>query len=278
MRVLFSPAKLNLFLEVKSKRSDGFHNIETLFVKIGLYDLIYMQITDGNGKICVSMEGGLKIQQEDNLCYLAVKSYLSYAGITDKNVYIKVKKHIPVGAGLGGGSSNAATVLKELNSEFRCFNEDKLRQIGLELGSDVPFFLLDNSWAIGRGRGEILSPINFTKKIKFLLIYPNIEISTRLIYSALKLTYEPVSVKISISAEDIAEICFNRLFDIVGQCYPYMKEIWERLCFAADYQFFLTGSGSSFFAPYERDEQINWKQLIKLVVAEQWHLWCVESV
>ena len=278
MQVLFSPAKLNLFLEVVSRRDDGYHDIETIFARISLYDVIYADLQPGRGDVFIEMTGGPNIPLNKNLCYRIAKLYLQLAGISHIDVSIQIHKYIPAGAGLGGGSGNAATILKWLNTYFRKFDDQELRNIAKQVGCDVPFFLLEKPWAVGKGRGELLKSLNNFPKAKFIVVFPGIEIPTGKIYSGLKLTYQPVSVKISTSIENFEDFCFNRLLEVVERFYPQVKEMRHLLSRTAGCKFFLTGSGGALFAPYKDEDKVNWESLLCLVKDKGWHLWCVESV
>ena len=178
----FSPAKINLFLNVLRKRSDGTHAIETLFERLDFGDTIYLHpISSG---IELTVRGPEKIPADStNLAWKAAKLLQRTCGIR-QGVRILIRKQIPVSAGLGGGSSNAATVLLGLNRLWNLgLSRKKLIALGLKLGSDVPFFILETSLAFGRGRGEILKKWPKPKrKIWHVLVKPPFGISTSKAY------------------------------------------------------------------------------------------------
>ncbi len=192
---LSSPAKINLFLNVLFKRKDGYHEIKTLFERISLSDEL----------ILVPSRSGIKIISDskklpkgpNNIAYRAAKFLKDRFGIK-KGIVIKIRKRIPIAAGLGGGSSNAASVLLGLNRLWRLrLSKKELLSVGAKLGSDVPFFILETPFAVGRGRGEILRKIQPPgKKIWHCLVKPSFSIATKAAYNNLekiRLAPPPVS-------------------------------------------------------------------------------------
>ena len=195
---LFSPAKVNLFLRVLNKRKDGAHDIETLFERIDLFDVI--DLKPSPGAIRIKTSGERVPSDRRNLAYQAAR-LLKETYRVPKGATITIKKRIPVSAGLGGGSSNAATVLLGLNRLWDLnLSKDKLMKLGARLGSDVPFFIMETSFAVGRGRGERLKKVpRPDKKIWHVLVKPSFGISTKEAYGGLKgpfLTFPKVDVKI----------------------------------------------------------------------------------
>jgi len=178
---LKSPAKLNLYLRIIGKRPDGYHNIVTLFERIGLFDEITLvqRKTGGIGVVCSNS----KVPKgPKNLAYKAAKALLDYTG-KRLSCRVIIKKHIPVAAGLGGGSSNAATALIGLNRLWRLgLSKKELLSLGSKIGADVNFFLSDSSFAIGRGRGEQCSPLHIKRRLWHIVIYPGKGLSTKDIY------------------------------------------------------------------------------------------------
>ena len=154
-------AKVNLFLEVVGKRPDGYHELETVFHEIDLFDTIELNVSPSKDSQKIEVEcKKLNILPEENIVYKACKAFFSKFDIKD-SVFIKIEKNIPSGAGLGGGSSNAACVLKMLAKIYNIKNYfEELHPIATRLGADVPFFLKGGT-AIGRGIGEKLEFIFF---------------------------------------------------------------------------------------------------------------------
>ena len=208
---LFSPAKLNLSLDVLSKLKDGYHEIETLFERIDLGDTIHLKLSSGN--ILLKTTGERVVSDHTNLAYRAAQ-LLKDTFRVRKSVAILIRKRIPVSAGLGGGSSNAATVLLGLNRLWKLgLSQEKLMTLAATLGSDVPFFILETPFAIGRGRGEILKKISVSgPKLWHVLVKPPFGISTQEVYQGLKgpfLTFHKTDVKMlvhSIQKGDIKRL------------------------------------------------------------------------
>ncbi len=181
-------AKINIGLQVLNKRSDNFHNINSIFVPISLSDVITIS---ENNQFELRSNVKFNITDDENLVIKAAKKFNESLGIS-KAYRIKLQKEIPMQAGLGGGSADAAVVLKMLNEmNGNPFSNEYLAKLALELGSDVPFFIY-NKPVIARGRGEILQFINFRRDIHILVVFPNINISTKEAYEALHRTKEPL--------------------------------------------------------------------------------------
>ncbi len=192
---LNSPAKINLFLNVLFKRKDGYHEINTLFERISLFDELTL-IPSRSGIKIITRSKNLP-RGPGNICYRAAKLLKNRFKIK-KGVLIKIKKRIPIAAGLGGGSSNGASVLLGLNRLWKLgLSKEELLRAGARLGSDVPFFILETPFALGRGRGEILRKIRRPgKKIWHCLVKPPFSISTKAAYKnfeKIQLAPPPVS-------------------------------------------------------------------------------------
>jgi 4-diphosphocytidyl-2-C-methyl-D-erythritol kinase len=173
---LSAPAKTNLSLEVRGKRADGFHEIETLMVPISLADTVTIDRTDGEGVIFTCSDASLPAG-DDNLVVRAAKIFFERAKIP-AGARIHLEKRVPHGAGLGGGSSDAATTLIGLNELFSAgFKTPDLSAMAAELGSDIPFFVY-RSAAVCRGRGEIVEPVEFDRPLPLLLIKPPFGVPT----------------------------------------------------------------------------------------------------
>src|ERR1700732_4595994 len=168
MQVL-APAKINLSLRVLGKRPDGFHEIETLIAPISLYDKI--EVEKQSRWVDFSCDDPTLSTGDDNLVVRAANLFLEHAKIKS-GVSIKLEKKIPHGAGLGGGSSDAAATLRALNELFETkLPREELAQLGSTIGSDVPFFFFESA-AICKGRGEIVEPTKLKKKLSILLLKP----------------------------------------------------------------------------------------------------------
>lgn len=183
--ILKSPAKLNLYLRVIRKRPDGYHELKTIFQRIGLYDELCF-LPDETGKIRIECDHPYVPCGSKNLVYkvaLALKQKFAVS----KGVTIKIVKRIPVAAGLAGGSSNAATALLGLNRVWSLgMTLEELLQVGNSLGSDIAFFLNNCSWALGEGRGEKITRLPISKKFWHILVVPKVKMYTPEVYGALK--------------------------------------------------------------------------------------------
>ncbi|MBC8474110.1 MAG: 4-(cytidine 5'-diphospho)-2-C-methyl-D-erythritol kinase, partial [Candidatus Omnitrophica bacterium] len=168
---VYAPAKLNLYLDVIGKRPDGYHNIETLFEKIDLKDEIV--IKEKNRGIDVKVEpSDLCPSGKDNIVYEAVQTLLKESG-ADLGLEIVIRKKIPVSAGLGGGSSNAASVMLAINKAFELgITQKRLFSMAGQIGKDVPFFMTDHSLALGTGTGDDLEKIDADIDLAHILIKP----------------------------------------------------------------------------------------------------------
>lgn len=218
-----SPAKLNLFLHVCGKRDDGYHNLQTIFQFIDLQDDIAIKTTtDGNVHIDSSFD---EVALEDNLIYRAAKQ-LQDASDTTQGAHIKLNKRIPTGAGLGGGSSNAATTLVALNKLWQCkLSTQQLQNIGKKLGADVPIFIHGSSaWA--EGIGEQLTTIE-PPCYHYVLGIPDCHVATGKIFSHPQLTRDTKMMKIAAFLEQCSSKSWltlnNDCQQLVASLYPEVQ-------------------------------------------------------
>ena len=178
---IFAPCKLNLYLDILEKRPDGFHNIETIFEKIDLRDEIIIK-EKGKG-LKVKADAVKCGQGKENLVYKAVQALFKEAGVK-LNLDIEIKKRVPVSAGLGGGSSDAASSLRAINEIFKLgISAEKLFSIAADIGKDAPFFMLDAPFSIGKGAGEILEPLDIKYDLFHVVVKPELSLSTRAMYA-----------------------------------------------------------------------------------------------
>ena len=243
-----APAKINLFLRVTGVRDDGFHELQSVFQLIDLYDDIYIKIRSDTQINFINESN--KIIQQDDIGLKAAKIILK-----DKKlgVDIYLKKNIPIGAGLGGGSSDAATILMAINALAHLnYTKIELMEIGLRLGADVPFFIFgENAWV--EGIGESLSKIDIPESV-YYLCYPSFPISTESIFKSFKLTKVPITLKITTYFSDKLELQTNDLEYIITKKYIKMKELlnWmNNFGFAK-----ISGTGSSVFMKINDANQI----------------------
>lgn len=177
-----SPAKINLWLKVTGKRSDGYHELETLFMPlVRPGDTISLKIQpDVSGISISSTDSGLPCDA-GNICWKAAELYFDAAGVT-AGVAIHIDKQVPVAAGLGGGSANAAAVLLALQQHFKKLSKERLAEVAVKIGADVPFFL-DNLPAMAEGVGEKLCPVDFDyRKLPLVIAAPDFPVSAAWAY------------------------------------------------------------------------------------------------
>jgi 4-diphosphocytidyl-2-C-methyl-D-erythritol kinase len=190
---LYAPAKINLWLEIKGRRDDGFHEIETLMSPISLADCVTIERVDGEGGISFSCDDSSLPGGEENLVVRAVKLFQKSTK-TSGGLSISLEKKIPHGAGLGGGSSDAATTLLGLNELFETrLGQKDLMELAAQLGSDIPFFIAQSA-AVCRGRGEIVSPVKLPAALRLLLVKPDFSAPTPSAYARWKNSRELVGV------------------------------------------------------------------------------------
>jgi len=251
--ILFPNSKINIGLHVADKRGDGYHNIETIFFPVQVNDVLEI-ISAEELKFSVS---GLTIagNTNDNLC---VKSYRllknDFPQLPQVNIFLH--KAIPMGAGLGGGSADGAFALLLLNRLFQLnLSADQLIGYASQLGSDCPFFII-NKPCFASGRGEILEQIQIDlSAYSFLLVHPNIHINTAWAFSKLKISGKNKSVKeiISQPISGWKEELKNDFEEPVFSNYPQLKMIKEKLYRAGALYASMTGSGSTFFGIFEKN-------------------------
>ncbi len=249
--IAFTPAKINIGLYVTSKRSDGFHNIETVFYPIPLYDVIDIF----ESPVFSIKEYGLSAHcnTEENLCFRAWKLLNMHYQIPPVILYIL--KNIPVQAGLGGGSSDAAAVLKILNNLFNLnISSELMFQYAMELGSDCPFFINPRP-AFGTSRGEILSPVDISLAGKTLLLFkPNEGISTKDAFDKLQIFQSgELQVKMKQQLPTWKNNIENAFEQVFIQHFPEFSDYRSELYKAGALYVSLSGSGSSFYAIYDHD-------------------------
>ena len=244
-----SPAKINLFLHITSKRDDGYHNLQTIFQLLDFYDEIDFSLRN-DGKINRT-SGNEDILISDDLMIKSAKKLKQYSA-TNFGVDIKIIKKIPTGGGLGGGSSNAATTLVALNKIWNLkLKNTELISIGKDIGADVPIFIEGrSSWA--EGIGEILTPLNLPEYY-YLVVSINKQISTREIFSHKALTMSPLQRKIT----DFSLVsnphndCLDAAIDLeseIKDALMYLNSTRKHVDEAR-----MTGSGSCVFVAFENE-------------------------
>ncbi|MBP8744604.1 MAG: 4-(cytidine 5'-diphospho)-2-C-methyl-D-erythritol kinase [Syntrophorhabdus sp.] len=253
---VLSPAKVNLFLKVVSKRPDGYHNIVSIVDIISVFDVIHIEEIPDD-VIIIEDDKDILPKDAANTMYRAAVALKERFKI-NRGVRVFVEKNIPIGSGLGGPSSNAATVLKELARIWKVkINEAELNDIGKGIGADVPLFLYGNA-CIMRGIGNKISPVELPS-LWYLIIYPNISISTRRVYEGLKIVLTKKQNDIKLVAKfsgtrEVSAILENDLERIGILLCPIIKTIKDRLIESGASGTLMSGSGSSVFGIFENEE------------------------
>ncbi len=251
-------AKINLGLLIHNKRPDGYHNIETVFHRINVFDEIFLKEDSG---IHVDSSAPEVPGDESNLCYRAAILVKQELGV-ETGVTITLNKKIPVGAGLGGGSSDAATVLQTLPRFWGSrLSQPTLLQMALQLGSDVPFFLEHGS-AVGRGRGEVLERFELDVPFTILLCNPNIHVATSWAYRQVKPRGENGTVDLrtvvlrgmSEPQRLVTELKNDFEPAVFGE-YPDVRNVKDEMMTGGAVFASMSGSGSSVYGFFARREQ-----------------------
>ncbi|MCK5081070.1 MAG: 4-(cytidine 5'-diphospho)-2-C-methyl-D-erythritol kinase [Candidatus Moranbacteria bacterium] len=273
-----SPAKINLTLEVIRRRSDGFHELRTVMIKLfNLKDQLEFNIKPGVRKITVSCDNPDVPLDEKNICYKAVEIFLDKLG-EDLEISIKINKKIPIEAGLGGGSSNAGSTFLVLNEYFKYpFSKGQLIEMASEAGKDVPFFFSKKDGALVEGAGEKVGESFDFEAGCFLVVNPGVEIST-------KEAFKKISAKIqrmrdgdrtnvsermlefikNNSEERIASCFYNDFEEMAEKMYPIIKEIKQVLSVLGARGSLMSGSGSTVFGWFgDQEEAKKARKIIK---------------
>lgn len=253
---VIAPAKINLSLRVLGRRSDGFHEIETLIAPVSLCDEIKIEHRSGKQKIAFGCDDASVPKGEDNIVVRAAKTFFKETMISS-GVSIELKKRIPHGAGLGGGSSDGASTLLALNALFETnLPREALAKMAETIGSDVPFFIFQSA-AICKGRGELVSPTRLREQLPLLLLKPEFGVPTQWAYSRWRVSPE------------IPEVSYaSQSFE--GQTFvnDLERPVFEKFVFLAEIKMWLlkqpevgatlmSGSGSTVFAVIRRDTNVD---------------------
>jgi 4-diphosphocytidyl-2-C-methyl-D-erythritol kinase len=253
--IVFPKAKINLGLRITGKRDDGYHNIETLFYPVSLCDALeFVAVNDSADKDSLTATGiPVGVDPDDNIIMKAVKK------LREKHTFPGLKIHlhkaIPNGAGLGGGSSDAAYMLKSLNRHFALsLSEKDLRSIALEVGSDCPFFL-DPDPAFATGRGELLEPISpVLSGYYLLLLNPGVGINTKEAYENCRPGISASSLP-DLALHDLTEwkdLIINDFEDFAFRKQPVIRKIKDGLYMSGAIFSSMSGSGSSIYGIFSK--------------------------
>ena len=249
-QTFLAPAKINLFLHITGRRNDGYHTLQSVFLLLDYYDTIHLKPSKcGQIKRLADVKD---VPESQDLCGLAAHALKQATGCT-QGVDFMGNKRIPLGGGLGGGSSNAATVLLALNKIWQLnLSREKLMQIGLTLGADVPVFIFgQTAWA--EGVGEILQSIDLPKKMQdqyYVVLTPHVQVSTAQVFANTTLTRDTKPLKIADFSDDKnlsknSGVFKNDLEKTVCIEYPAVAATLNWLKYYGDAQ--MSGSGASVF-------------------------------
>jgi len=268
---LKAPAKINLFLKILNRRSDGYHGIESLMQKIELFDILHLS-KQGEG-ISLSCPGTSLPEDQGNLVYRAAEAFFSATGIR-AGVRIVLEKNIPIAAGLGGGSSDAATVITGLNNLLNArLGQQQLYDIAQPLGADIPFFVQDCSAALATGIGDSIQQVAPIQGITIVLVNPGFEVSTKWVYENFPLTSNSnpyilargrkTSKNIYTRDPGLYKKIGNDLEAVTINRYPGIGDIKNKLKKTGAITSLMSGSGPTVFGLFhsEEDAQHSYKLL-----------------
>ena len=261
MPIIKAPCKINISLDITSKRKDGYHLIESLFHTVNLYDIITIEKSD-KYNINTSGRFSLEDDKEENIVTKIFMHFKNKMNLND-NYNIHIEKNIPTGAGLGGGSSDAANIIKFFLSELNIDINDQLIESFSSFGADIPFFIRGGcAWV--SGIGEKIQNYDFTLPYNIILIYPNIHVSTKLAYS--KFTTEDFNKSDlfyiknmldnkDINFEKIVSKTYNVFEKNVFNLEKRIEEIKNKIESIIKRKVTMSGSGSSLFTLYDKDDE-----------------------
>ena len=259
---LFAPAKINYLLDVIGKRPDGYHDLRMIMQRVNLCDRITLGITESPGIIVTCNSKGAP-DGPDNIAWKAAKALLDVSG-TVKGVKIEIVKNIPAAAGLGGGSSDAATVLMGLNELLAIgLSEQKLMEIGCKLGADIPFFIFKET-ALAEGIGDKFTRLSEMPKCWILLVNPGVHVSTAWVYRSLQLTSKRELNKLPKfygSVEQVVSILSNDLEAVTIPAFPVIADIKKRLMNLGAAGSMMSGSGPTVFGIFKSFDAAEYARL-----------------
>ncbi len=271
-----TPAKINLFLRVLERRPDGYHNIETLFQAIDLQDELIIEKTPGASTL--SVPGFSSLESEENLVIKAIRRLELRIGC-DLPAKIRLNKNIPIAAGLGGGSTDAAAALIGVCSLFDLdLSEEAIYEVARSLGADVPFFLNGGS-AVGEGVGDALTPIDLSVDYSILLVNPGFPVSTAAVYKKLSssLTGPARDGKLWAMIRErrrLEGLLYNDLQAVAEGLYPEISDVRIFLGGNGLNKVLMCGSGPTVFATGASDQLSR----IAGTLPDKWRAWIVNPI
>lgn len=256
-----APAKLNLMLNITGRRDDGYHLLQTVFRLLDFGDVIRFRVLDGSD--IIRSQGNASIAANDDLIVAAARALQPHVpAASPAGAEIQLEKNIPLGAGLGGGSSDAASTLHALNRLWGCgLNVEQLAEIGLQLGADVPVFIHGQS-AFAEGVGEILSPIELAPAW-YLMVTPQVHVSTAEIFNASELTRDCPALKIcdllrtahaQNGGESRGKYWGNVCTPVVRARYPEVDAAFRILDRVGEAR--MSGTGATVFVEFVTEQQV----------------------
>ena len=254
-------AKINLGLDVVRRREDGYHEVKMVMQMLRLYDQIDIEKTQESG-IFVRSNLSFLPTDERNIAYKAAKVMIDQFGL-EQGVIIRIEKHIPVAAGMAGGSTDCAAVLYGMNKLFGLrLNQKKLRELGVKLGADVPYCLMRQT-ALSEGIGEILTPISPLQDCPILIAKPSVSVSTRHVCEHLKLdeqTMHPDIDGIVTALADgdlygVTDRMANVLETVTVPEHPVIDEIKKQMMASGAVNALMSGSGPTVFGIFDDEEK-----------------------
>lgn len=257
---LKAPAKINLGLDVLGRRDNGYHDVRMVMQSIGLYDDVTIEKVEEPG-ICLEINLDFLPTDDRNIAYKAAKLLMDEFAIST-GVKIKLEKHIPVAAGMAGGSTNAAAVLEGMNTLFSLgLTQKELMERGVKLGADVPYCIMKGT-ALAEGIGEILSPLPPLPECHILIAKPDISVSTKEVYEELDSKEIPDHPEIDGILEGLEEANLEKIVSAMGnvlervtvQKYPVIDEIKQVMKMAGAMNAMMSGSGPTVFGIFKDRE------------------------
>jgi 4-diphosphocytidyl-2-C-methyl-D-erythritol kinase len=271
-----APAKINLCLSVLGRRSDGYHEVEMLMQMVSLYDEVRVRLADRG--ISLTCDDPAVPSGDGNIAWKAAEAMLGRSG-KSAGLHIYIKKNIPVAAGLGGGSSDAAAVLAAANMLLETgFDGAELARIGSGIGMDVPFFF-QGPLALATGRGEIVTRLDPLSNFPVLLVNPGFEISTAWVYRNLnlRLTKKKDCNKIAgLTVRNIAQNLHNDLETCIAPEYPVIQKIEDSLIAQGALGARMSGSGPTVFGIFEDVQSCG--RAAESLSGQKWKVFEVEAL
>ena len=277
-RILLAPAKINLCLHVLRKRPDGYHDLAMLMQRISLFDRITLTLND-SGVVRVRCDGVALAAGEENIAARAARRVLELTG-SRQGVEIVIDKQIPVAAGLGGGSSDAASVLIGLNDMLGAgLTQKQLMAEGAKLGADVPFFIFgDPAWATGIG--DLLRTVPPLPEVCYVLVNPGVAVSTAWVYQNLRLTSSDEVTKLPgfpSTVPELAAFLHNDLEQVTIGRHPQLAAIKARLCDLGAAGALMSGSGPTLFGVFSSGEAAEAARKV-LATESSWRVFLVRPL